>query len=105
MARSVSGVFAAKNKLVSANRLELTFPSGQVPQGITHQARLRWSDNKGLTYGNPMIKTIGTSGAGNQRLVWWSMGSFRQRAYELTISTPANRDLIDEDFLYEIGGL
>lgn len=105
VARRVSGVFAAKNKLVSANRLELTFPSGQVPQNITHQARLRWSDNKGLTYGNPMIKTIGTAGAGNQRLVWWSMGSFRQRTYELSISTAANRDLIDEDFQYEVGGL
>jgi hypothetical protein len=105
VARRVSGVFAAKNKLVSANRLELTFPSGQAPQGITHQARLRWSDNKGLTYGNPLIKTIGTAGAGNQRLVWWSMGSFRQRTYELSISTAANRDLIDEDFQYEVGGL
>ena len=105
MARRVSGVFAAKNKLVSANRLELTFASGQVPQGVTHQGKLRWSDNKGLTYGNPIIKTIGESGDGNKRAIWWSMASFRQRAYELTISTPANRDLIDEDFQYEVGGL
>ena len=52
-----------------------------------------------------MIKTLVRQGAGNQRLVWWSMGSFRQRTYELSISTAANRDLIDEDFLYEVGGL
>lgn len=103
--KRVSGVFAAKNKLVSANRLELTFPSGQVPQGITHQAKLRYSDDKGMTFSNPRIMTIGTAGAGKQRLIWWSMGSFYQRVYELSISTPANRDLIDEDFQYEVGGV
>jgi len=105
VARRVSGVYAAKNRLISANRLELTFPSGQVPQGVTHQAKLRYSDDKGMTYGNPRILTIGTAGKGNQRIIWWSMGSFRQRIYELTVSTPANRDLIDEQFDYEIGGL
>ena len=105
IAKRVTGVFAAKNKLVSANRLELNFPSGQVPQGITHQAKLRWSDDKGMTYGNPIIQTIGLAGHGDLRAVWWSMASFRQRVYELSISTPANRDLIDEDFQYEVGGL
>lgn len=105
VAKRVTGVFAAKNKLVSANRLELSFASGQVPQNITHQARLRWSDDKGMTYGNPIIETIGLAGHGEMRAVWWSMASFRQRVYELSISTPANRDLIDEDFQYEVGGL
>lgn len=105
IAKRVTGVFAAKQRLVSANRLELVFPSGQVPQNITHVARLRWSDDKGMTYSNPMTQTIGTAGAGNQRCVWWSMASFRQRVYELSVSTAGNRDLIDEQFDYEVGGL
>ena len=63
------------------------------------------TDESQYSLHSAMIKEIGTAGAGNQRLVWWSMGSFRQRVYELSISTAANRDLIDEDFQYEVGGL
>lgn len=102
--RRVSGVYASKNKLVSANRLELVFASGQVPQNVTHQARLRYSDDKGMTFGNPVIETIGTAGHGQDRCIWWNMGSFRDRVYELLISTRGNRDLLEEDFIYEVGG-
>lgn len=104
VARRVCGVMAAKQKLVHANRLELVFPSGQVPQNVTHEAVLRFSDNKGLTFGNPTITDIGSAGNGNIRAIWWSMGSFRDRVYELTISTNGNRDLLEEDFDYELGG-
>jgi hypothetical protein len=104
VARRVSGVYSAKQRQVHANRLELVFPSGQVPQNVTHQASLRYSDNKGLSFGNPRIMTIGRAGAGNIRAIWWSMGSFRDRVYELSVSTNGNRDLLEEDADFEIGG-
>lgn len=105
VAKRVSGVYSANQNIVHANRLELVFPSGQVPQNVQHQAVLRYSDNKGLTFNNPRIIDIGSAGHGETRAVWWNMGSFRDRVYELSVSTNGRRDLIEEDFSYETGGL
>ena len=104
MARRVSGVYAAGNKLISANRLELVFPSGQVPQNVTHEANLRYSTDKGLSFGNPQKITIGKAGHGEIRAIWWNMGSARDYVFELSISSNGRRDLLEEDFAYEIGG-
>jgi len=65
--------------------------------------RFRWSDNKGLTYGNTMIKEIGTAGAGNQGIGWSTIGNFRQRVYVVTISNRAERNINDEEHQYDVG--
>ena len=104
VAQRVSGVNAAGNKLISANRLELVFPSGQVPQNVTHEANLRYSTDKGLSFGNPQKNTIGQAGHGEIRAIWWNMGSARDYVFELSISSNGPRDLLEEDFAYEIGG-
>ena len=104
VSRRTTGVDSAKNRLVGAQRLELVFASGQVPQNVDHVCRLEYSDNKGMTYGNPLINSIGKAGDGNKRTVFWGLGSFRNRVWRLSVSTPGNRDLIEEQFDYEVGG-
>ena len=99
-----TGVDALKNKLIGAQRLELVFASGQVPQNISHVCRLEYSDNKGMTYSNPRIAYIGTAGAGKQRTIYWGLGSFRNRVWRISVSSEGNRDLIEEQFDYEVGG-
>lgn len=104
IAKRITGVYAAKNKLVSANRLELVFPSGQVPQNVTHEAVLRYSCNKGLTFSNPRIMNIGKAGSGKIRAIWWGMGSATDYVFELSVSSNGRRDLLEGSFDYEIGG-
>lgn len=100
-----TGVYAAGNKQISWNMVELVFPSGQVPQNVTHQAILRYSDDKGMTFSNPRIMEIGKAGHGNQRLQWHILGdsSAGGRVWHLSVSTAGNRDLLEEDLEYEVG--
>lgn len=105
VAKRVTGVYAQKKNLITWGRVELTFPSGQVPQNVTHQARLSYSDDKGMTFSTPRIVEIGAAGKGLQRCIWWGLGSSRQRVFKLEVSTPANRDLLEEDISIEMGGI
>lgn len=100
-----TGVYAQKNQLITWGRVELVFPSGQVPQNVTHQAVLSYSDDKGMTFSNPRIQVIGTAGHGLQRCIWWGLGASRNRVYRLAVSTPGNRDLLEEDASYEVGSI
>lgn len=104
VSRRVTGVYAQKNNLITWGCLELNFPSGQVPQNVTHQARLSYSDDKGMTFTNPRIMEIGKAGHGLQRCMWWGLGSSRQRVFKLEVSTNGNRDLLGEDISIEMGG-
>jgi hypothetical protein len=98
-----TGTQSAKNRTITFNMLELVFPSGQVPQNLEHKAALRYSDDKGMTFNNPRIMDIGTAGKGKQRCQWHMLGDTLDRVWHVYVSTPANRDLIEESVEFEVG--
>lgn len=57
-------------------------------QGIDPQARLRWSDDGGFTWGNEMLASIGKVGEYQRRVRWRRLGYARDRVFEVTITDP-----------------
>lgn len=54
---------------------------------------LRWSDNRGASFGNPVIQSMGSGG---QHLIspqWRSLGTARDRVFELSWSAPVKTSL------------
>jgi hypothetical protein len=63
--------------------------AGIPPLGINApQVSLRWSDDRGHTYGSPVLNDLGGSGAYLQSLQWQRLGMARDRVYEISWSTP-----------------
>jgi hypothetical protein len=52
------------------------------------QVSLRWSDDRGHTYGSPVLNDFGGSGAYLRSLQWQRLGYGRDRVYEVSWSTP-----------------
>jgi len=104
VSKRITGVYSARQKLLSFNRLELVFASGFVAPNVDHIASLRISGNRGMTFGNPRQQRIGKMGNGRIRPIWHAVGSYRDVVFELSVSTNGNRDLLEEDIEVEIGG-
>ena len=49
---------------------------------------LRWSDDGGITYGNPVEQNLGQGGKFKQQVYWNRLGQARDRMFELTWSAP-----------------
>jgi hypothetical protein len=49
---------------------------------------LRWSDTRGASYGNPVIRSLGAGGQYDTSPVWWGLGMARDRVFELSWSSP-----------------
>jgi hypothetical protein len=49
---------------------------------------LRWSDDRGRSFGNPVTQSIGTSGQYVTSLQWQRLGMARDRVFELSWSLP-----------------
>lgn len=52
------------------------------------QAMLRWSDNRGFTWSNEHIASMGFAGEYTTRVIWRRLGRSRYRVYELVVSDP-----------------
>lgn len=50
---------------------------------------LRWSDNKGKTFGNRVAQSLGAAGQYNTTIQWGRLGLGRDRVFELSWSSPA----------------
>jgi hypothetical protein len=49
---------------------------------------LRWSDDGGYTWGQPVMRGLGAQGKTNRTPTWWRTGMARRRLYELSWSFP-----------------
>jgi uncharacterized membrane protein len=55
---------------------------------------LRWSDDRGHSYGNPVSQSIGDAGAYRTNLQWQRLGMARDRVFELSWSVPTPAALL-----------
>ncbi len=49
---------------------------------------LRWSDDRGATYGNPVSQSMGVAGQALTQVQWRNLGMCRDRVYEVSWSSP-----------------
>jgi hypothetical protein len=54
---------------------------------------LRWSDTRGASYGNPVIRSLGSGGQYETSPAWWGLGLARDRVFELSWSAPVRTAL------------
>jgi hypothetical protein len=87
----------SENDFLRHQRLELVFENGVgvlSGQGSDPQAMLRFSDDGGRTWSNEYWRSIGAQGDYRARAVWNRLGMARDRVYEVTISDPVRRTLV-----------
>lgn len=59
------------------------------------QAMLRWSNDRGSTWSNEHIASLGFAGEYSTRVIWRRLGRSRYRVYELTVSDPIPVCIVD----------
>lgn len=75
----------------SHRRFELSVNSGHgllVGQGSDPLATLKMSDDGGETFRAMPLKSLGLRGKYSSRVVWWRLGSSRDRVYKVEITDP-----------------
>lgn len=64
-------------------------------QGSDPQMMLRWYDDGGKTFSSEHWRDMGAIGEYKKRAIWRRLGQSRDRVYELTISDPVKRVIVD----------
>lgn len=70
--------------------------TGQITSGQTinpPQVALRWSDDKGFSFGNPVMQSMGAPGQYLTSPQWQRLGMARDRVFEISWSTDADTAL------------
>lgn len=83
-------------KRVSFGRLELAFETGDATGLLTSDApevSLRYSDDYGRSWGNPVTKPAGSTGQYDTFITWWQLGMARARTFELFWDFPYNASI------------
>jgi len=65
--------------------------TGTIPTEDTNQPpliNLRWSDDRGVTYGNAVQNSIGKTGEYLTQISFWRLGTARDRVFEISWSAP-----------------
>jgi hypothetical protein len=91
-----------ENQVLRHQRLELVFETGVgliTGQGSDPQVMLRFSDDGGRTWSNEHWRSMGIMGDYRTRVAWNRLGAARDRVYEVSISDPVRRTLV-ESHLY-----
>ena len=71
------------------NEFVLDCSAGFASSGISPVAELSWSDDGGITYGNPVQRSVGQIGQYFPRLIWQRLGMARDRVWKLEFSDNA----------------
>lgn len=88
----------AQGKRITWRELQVDVESGvgaQSGQGSDPHMMLRWSDDGGKTWSSEHWQGMGKVGEYSRRAIWRRLGQSRNRVYELTISDPVKRVVID----------
>lgn len=72
-------------KRVSYNSFMADIQLGEAPEPL--QLALRWSDTRGRTWGNPVLRTVDQPGRFEAVATWWGLGTARDRVFELSWSS------------------
>jgi hypothetical protein len=64
-------------------------------QGSDPQMMLRWSDDGGKTWSSEHWRSMGAIGEYSRRAIWRRLGQSRNRVYEVAITDPVKRVIID----------
>lgn len=64
-------------------------------QGSDPQMMLRWSDDGGKTWSNEHWRDMGSIGEYSKRVIWRRLGQSFNRVYEVVITDPVKRVIID----------
>lgn len=83
-----------ENNRLSHRRLELVLGGGFAPisgsiDATSPQITLIVSDDGGLTWRAFPMRSLGTTGQYNQRMIWFNLGISRQRVYQFELSANA----------------
>lgn len=76
--------------------LALTGSSGGTVTTQTYSkpmVNLRWSDDRGHTWGDPVELPLGATGEYDSSLQWWGLGMARHRVFELSWAEDCNTAL------------
>ena len=101
--RRTSPVAHANQNVIFYNRLEPVFEAGRAQSGEDPEVYLAWSDDGGVTFGNPIGATMGKIGKYDWRTVFYSLGAATNRVYDLQITDNVPRTLIDVVVEVEVG--
>jgi hypothetical protein len=72
---------------------DFSFDFGPIERGPFSQISLRWSDDRGATFGNAITQDIGNAGEYQRSLVFNRLGMARDRVFEISWSTPTRTAL------------
>lgn len=61
---------------------------GQTNLDVAPQISLRWSDNRGRSYGNAVMQNAGAQGDYIRQISFWRLGMARDRMFEISWSSP-----------------
>ena len=72
------------NERVSTLNFQADMQVGTAAEGDNPQVSLSWSDDKGVSYGNPVLQTLGQIGQYLTTPSWNRLGQARDRVYKLS---------------------
>ena len=70
-------------KRVAYEKFVADMQTGTAAAGVTPSVSLRWSNDRGLTFGNPVMQTLGQTGESLLQPAWRRLGIGRDRVFEL----------------------
>lgn len=85
--RRVSGTLEVGGKRFSVMRAEVLASVGTAALTETPQIEVRWSKDRGKTWSDPQIRSYGSTGDYEKRLIWGPAGGFRKMTMELTTTS------------------
>jgi hypothetical protein len=84
----------ADGKRVFYRQFLADMDSGRTDFGVIRDISLRWSDDRGHSFGNPVLQSIGDVGEYLTSLQWQRLGYARDRVWELSWSVPMSTALL-----------
>lgn len=87
-----------ENRRARFTRLEVEMETGlglATGQGADPQLMLRWSDDRGHTWGPEWWRHAGRQGHYGARVAWERLGTARDRVFEVSVSDPTPWRLVD----------
>lgn len=86
------------NQRITYNSFDADMEVGTVPDDSDPQVSLSWSDDKGVSYGNPVMQSMGKLGDYLTTISWNRLGQARDRVFKLSWST-ANKTALNGGFV------
>jgi hypothetical protein len=91
--------FRASGKYIQFPDLQFLFNSGTAEIGLNPQALISLSRDGGRNFGTQRAESMGKVGENAKRTIFRQNGSDFQRIFELSVSDPVNRDLLECSWL------